>query len=314
MYESRIAGWRTWPGAFGGAAALILVPLWYRLPETTDLYSHHSIQYVRAVIPLIITCTLFVVLGFPGIRGLAAINHGCMAFSCLDMRSGCTHRRLAFRREADPALATGTAIQFAVVVVYAIAGRQRARYRQRGPVAALISTLFGTRYSPVIRLRFNIGWRNLGSTWRVPDRGHATTHQRRSGRRNSLAAALWLAAPSEYARRILCGIACCVRRMAVTSGLAALASRRSRGVRRIMGTTAHLFTRRVSIAGRCKRHIAAVVQSNGTMEPAVGARYGRGGDHRPRLRDFVFSIFAGTGWRWRGDNGTIQCWRAGRAE
>ena len=123
MYETRIAGWRTWPVRLAALAALILVPLWYRLPDQPIVFAAYYPTRFLLFIPLIITCVLYILLGFPGIRALAVYKpRAGWAFMLLGLAIWMyASASWAFRSEADPALAVGTAIQFAVVAVYAIA-------------------------------------------------------------------------------------------------------------------------------------------------------------------------------------------------
>ena len=123
MYETRIAGWRTWPVRLAALAALILVPLWYRLPEQPAVFAAYYSTRFLLFIPLIITCVLYILLGFPGIRTLAAYKpRAAWTFLLLGLVIWMyASAGWAIRREVDPALAVGTAIQFAVVAVYAVA-------------------------------------------------------------------------------------------------------------------------------------------------------------------------------------------------
>lgn len=143
MYETRIAGWRTWPVRLTALAALILVPLWYRLPEQPAIFAPFYPTRFLLFLPLIITCLLYIVLGFPGIRSLAAYKaRGAWAFMLLGLAIWMyASAGWAFRREVDPALAVGTAIQFAVVAVYAVAIAS-VRLPPAWVVAALIFGLF----------------------------------------------------------------------------------------------------------------------------------------------------------------------------
>src|SRR5687768_3716633 len=123
MYETRIAGWRTWPVRLAALAALILVPLWYRLADQPALFAAYYPTRFLLFIPLIITCVLYILLGFPGIRALAAYKpRAAWAFLLLGLALWMyASVGWAFRREADSALAIGTAVQFAVVAIYAVA-------------------------------------------------------------------------------------------------------------------------------------------------------------------------------------------------
>lgn len=123
MYETRIATWRTWPVRLAALAALMLVPLWYRLPYQPTVFAAYYPTRFLLFIPLIITCVLYILLGFPGIRALAGYKpRAAWAFLLLGLTLWMyASAGWAFRREADPALATGTAIQFAVVAIYAVA-------------------------------------------------------------------------------------------------------------------------------------------------------------------------------------------------
>jgi O-antigen ligase len=123
MYATRIAGWRTWPVRLAALAALLFVPLWYRLPEQPAVFAPLYSTRFLLFIPIIITCALYFVLGFPGIRALAAYKpRSAWAFLLLGLAIWMyASAGWAFRREADPTLTIGTAIQFAVVALYAVA-------------------------------------------------------------------------------------------------------------------------------------------------------------------------------------------------
>lgn len=163
MYETRIARWRTWPIRLTALAALIFVPLWYRLPEQPAIFAAYYPTRFLLFIPLILTCVLYVALGFPGIRSLATHKpRAAWAFMLLGMALWMyASAGWAFRREEDPALALGTAIQFAVVAIYAVAVAS-VRLPPAWTVAALI---FGLLWNAVLAGQQAALQQSAGGLW-----------------------------------------------------------------------------------------------------------------------------------------------------
>jgi O-antigen ligase len=116
--------------------------MWYRFPDQPAIFAAFYSTRFLLFLPLIITCVLYILLGFPGIRGLAGYKpRAAWVFLLLGLAIWMyASASWAFRRDVDPALAVGTAIQFAIVAIYAVAIAS-VRLPPTWAVAALIFSL-----------------------------------------------------------------------------------------------------------------------------------------------------------------------------
>jgi O-antigen ligase len=130
MDDIPVAAWRLWPIRLASVLALVLVPVWYRLPGQPALFAPFYVTRFALFIPLIIVCFLFAVLGFPGIRRFAADRtRAAWAFCLLALAvwmyasAGWAVMRDAVLPDGSTgmSLALNAAVQFAVVALFAIA-------------------------------------------------------------------------------------------------------------------------------------------------------------------------------------------------
>lgn len=123
MDDIGVAAWRVIPVRIAAVAALLLVPLWYRLPYQPSVFAPYYVTRFALFIPLVITAALYTLLGFPGIRRLAADKTRAAWAFCLLALAIWIYASAGWSvmRDINPALAVGTAVQFAVVAVFAVA-------------------------------------------------------------------------------------------------------------------------------------------------------------------------------------------------
>lgn len=70
MSDMTPSRWRTLPVQCAALVALILVPVWARMAEPLPLFAPYYLTRFWLFLPVIVTCGLFTLAGFPGIRSL----------------------------------------------------------------------------------------------------------------------------------------------------------------------------------------------------------------------------------------------------
>ena len=122
MAEPKLARWRTLPVQVAAITALILIPVWYRFPYQPTILSPFYATRFWLFLPVFLTCGLFVLMGLPGVRTLASRPwRAAWAFLILALAVWMyASAGWAFRRDVDPALAVGAAVQFATAAIFAV--------------------------------------------------------------------------------------------------------------------------------------------------------------------------------------------------
>lgn len=119
--KQQAAGWIQIPLNAGILLSFLILPVWYRLPAPLPLLAPYYVSHFVLLAPLLWSISWWLVAGLPGFRSLVADRRRFWGLALLTLAGwALLSTRWAFMHATAPEVAATSALQFAIVTLFAL--------------------------------------------------------------------------------------------------------------------------------------------------------------------------------------------------